>query len=69
MLCFLTQMDLLRHPFKGVVTDIKGRATWYKHDWVAGLHSGFRSVSSKGRIVLDISNYLCLACSLLLLTA
>ncbi|NP_001352615.1 boron transporter-like protein 2 isoform 1 [Zea mays] len=35
-------MDLLRHPFKGVVTDIKGRATWYKHDWVAGLHSGFR---------------------------
>jgi hypothetical protein len=37
-------MDLLRHPFKGVVTDIKGRATWYKHDWVAGVHSGFRSV-------------------------
>ncbi|KAG8053248.1 hypothetical protein GUJ93_ZPchr0001g29712 [Zizania palustris] len=35
-------MDLLRTPFKGVAADIKGRAAWYKHDWFAGLRSGFR---------------------------
>ncbi|XP_062233259.1 boron transporter 4-like [Phragmites australis] len=35
-------MDLLRNPFKGVVADVKGRAAWYKHDWAAGLRSGFR---------------------------
>ncbi|KAL6848087.1 hypothetical protein ACP4OV_022215 [Aristida adscensionis] len=35
-------MDLLRKPFNGVVTDVKGRAAWYNHDWFAGLHSGFR---------------------------
>ncbi|XP_062194309.1 boron transporter 4-like [Phragmites australis] len=35
-------MDVLRNPFKGVIADVKGRASWYKHDWAAGLHSGFR---------------------------
>ncbi|CAO2185885.1 unnamed protein product [Urochloa humidicola] len=35
-------MDLLRNPFKGVIADVKGRAAWYRHDWVAGLRSGFR---------------------------
>ncbi|TVU21553.1 hypothetical protein EJB05_31197 [Eragrostis curvula] len=35
-------MELLRDPFKGVITDVKGRAAWYKHDWVAGIRSGFR---------------------------
>ncbi|KQK02966.1 hypothetical protein BRADI_2g04690v3 [Brachypodium distachyon] len=35
-------MDLLRNPFKGVVADVKGRASWYKDDWVAGLRAGFR---------------------------
>jgi boron transporter len=40
-------MELLRDPFKGVITDVKGRAAWYTHDWVAGFHSGFRSVLFK----------------------
>uniref|UniRef100_A0A453EAN3 Bicarbonate transporter-like transmembrane domain-containing protein n=1 Tax=Aegilops tauschii subsp. strangulata TaxID=200361 RepID=A0A453EAN3_AEGTS len=35
-------MDLLGNPFKGVVGDVKGRASWYKDDWVAGLRTGFR---------------------------
>ncbi|XP_071684065.1 boron transporter 4 isoform X1 [Lolium perenne] len=35
-------MDLLRNPFKGVVADVKGRASWYKDDWVAGFRTGFR---------------------------
>lgn len=35
-------MDLLRNPFKGVVADVKGRAAWYKHDWVSGLRAGIR---------------------------
>ncbi|KAM0829609.1 hypothetical protein ACQ4PT_066772 [Festuca glaucescens] len=35
-------MDLLRNPFKGVVADVKGRASWYKDDWIAGLRTGFR---------------------------
>ena len=37
-------MDLLRSPFKGVVADVKGRAPWYKDDWLAGLRAGFGSV-------------------------
>lgn len=40
-------MDLLRNPFKGVVADVKGRAAWYKHDWVSGLRAGIRSVLFK----------------------
>ncbi|KAK3164033.1 hypothetical protein QOZ80_1AG0011670 [Eleusine coracana subsp. coracana] len=35
-------MELLRNPFKGVISDVKGRAAWYTHDWVAGFRSGFR---------------------------
>ncbi|VAH74035.1 unnamed protein product [Triticum turgidum subsp. durum] len=35
-------MDLLGNPFKGVVADVQGRASWYKDDWVAGLRTGFR---------------------------
>jgi hypothetical protein len=35
-------MDLLCSPFRGVIADVKGRAAWYRHDWVAGLRSGFR---------------------------
>jgi hypothetical protein len=40
-------MELLRYPFRGVITDVKGRAAWYGHDWVAGFCSGFRSVFFK----------------------
>ncbi|XP_071682839.1 boron transporter 4 [Lolium perenne] len=35
-------MDLLRYPFRGVVNDVKGRASCYNDDWVAGLRTGFR---------------------------
>uniref|UniRef100_A0A453TBH9 Bicarbonate transporter-like transmembrane domain-containing protein n=1 Tax=Aegilops tauschii subsp. strangulata TaxID=200361 RepID=A0A453TBH9_AEGTS len=35
-------MDLLASPFKGVVQDVKGRAAWYKDDWLAGLRTGFK---------------------------
>ncbi|KAM3347528.1 hypothetical protein ACQJBY_021465 [Aegilops geniculata] len=35
-------MDQPKIPFKGVVADVKGRASWYKDDWVAGLRTGFR---------------------------
>uniref|UniRef100_A0A0D9UXF1 Bicarbonate transporter-like transmembrane domain-containing protein n=1 Tax=Leersia perrieri TaxID=77586 RepID=A0A0D9UXF1_9ORYZ len=35
-------MDVLKTPFKGVIADIDGRVAWYKHDWTAGIRSGFR---------------------------
>ncbi|KAK3160501.1 hypothetical protein QOZ80_1BG0060300 [Eleusine coracana subsp. coracana] len=35
-------MEVLWNPFKGVISDVKGRAAWYTHDWVAGFRSGFR---------------------------
>ncbi|KAF2600135.1 hypothetical protein F2Q68_00009008 [Brassica cretica] len=30
-----------KRPFRGIIADLKGRALYYKHDWVAGLRSGF----------------------------
>lgn len=35
-------MGNIRGPFKGIITDIKGRSACYKQDWVNGLCSGFR---------------------------
>lgn len=35
-------MEHLRTPFRGIITDVKGRASCYRHDWVGGFHSGFR---------------------------
>ncbi|ONK72959.1 uncharacterized protein A4U43_C04F25400, partial [Asparagus officinalis] len=35
-------MDHIRHPFRGIISDIKGRAPCYRQDWMAGFHSGFR---------------------------
>lgn len=37
-------MGNIRGPFKGIITDIKGRSACYKQDWVNGLCSGFRYV-------------------------
>jgi hypothetical protein len=48
-------MELLRDPLKGVITDVKGRAAWYKHDWVAGFCSGFRSVSLNYSYVVSLA--------------
>ncbi|KAL0731789.1 hypothetical protein Bca4012_027883 [Brassica carinata] len=30
-----------KRPFRGIVADLRGRALCYKHDWLAGLRSGF----------------------------
>ncbi|KAL5722066.1 Boron transporter 4 [Ranunculus cassubicifolius] len=35
-------MENLKSPFKGIISDYHGRKACYKHDWVAGLRSGFR---------------------------
>ncbi|ONK80996.1 uncharacterized protein A4U43_C01F24100 [Asparagus officinalis] len=35
-------MDHIRHPFRGIISDVNGRAPCYRQDWMAGFHSGFR---------------------------
>ncbi|XP_017216494.2 boron transporter 4 [Daucus carota subsp. sativus] len=33
-------MESIRAPFRGVAQDVRGRASCYKHDWLAGIRSG-----------------------------
>ncbi|KAF7814340.1 boron transporter 4-like [Senna tora] len=35
-------MENMKEPFKGIVSDVRGRAKFYKEDWVSGLCSGIR---------------------------
>ncbi|KAG8656893.1 probable boron transporter 7 [Manihot esculenta] len=35
-------MESLMSPFKGITSDVKGRAACYKEDWVSALRSGIR---------------------------
>ncbi|KAK1352343.1 hypothetical protein POM88_053282 [Heracleum sosnowskyi] len=34
-------MESIRAPFRGVAEDVRGRISCYKHDWLAGIRSGF----------------------------
>ncbi|XP_050233739.1 boron transporter 4-like [Mercurialis annua] len=35
-------MEHLKTPFRGIIKDVRGRAFFYKQDWIAGICSGFR---------------------------
>ncbi|KAJ8505675.1 hypothetical protein OPV22_006561 [Ensete ventricosum] len=34
-------MDQTRTPLRGIINDIKGRASCYRQEWISGCHSGF----------------------------
>ncbi|KAI3512651.1 hypothetical protein L1887_19969 [Cichorium endivia] len=36
------RMENIKSPFRGISQDIRGRASCYKQDWIAGIKSGFR---------------------------
>ncbi|KAJ9559517.1 hypothetical protein OSB04_004677 [Centaurea solstitialis] len=36
----ITGMENLKSPFRGIAVDIRGRASCYKQDWIAGIRSG-----------------------------
>ncbi|KAJ4830514.1 Boron transporter 4 [Turnera subulata] len=33
-------MEYIKTPFRGIVNDVRGRATCYKQDWIGGIRSG-----------------------------
>ncbi|KAJ0579405.1 putative bicarbonate transporter [Helianthus annuus] len=35
-------IENMTSPFRGIAKDIKGRASCYKQDWIAGIKPGFR---------------------------
>lgn len=37
---FMLEMEWLKSPFKGIISDIRGRSQCYKDDWTCAFRSG-----------------------------